>query len=97
MDNPLITLHTFGQRVWLDNLSRTLLREGGRYVGDWKRSLQDGKGRYDAADGSWYEGEWKDGQPHGQGEYRSPDGRLFSGTWKNGVFEGDMENDPNKT
>ena len=29
MDNPLITLHTLGQRVWLDNLSRTLLREGG--------------------------------------------------------------------
>jgi transaldolase len=29
MDNPLITLHTLGQRIWLDNLSRTLLREGG--------------------------------------------------------------------
>lgn len=29
MENPLITLHTLGQRVWLDNLSRTLLREGG--------------------------------------------------------------------
>jgi transaldolase len=28
MDNPLITLHTLGQRVWLDNLSRTLLKEG---------------------------------------------------------------------
>jgi transaldolase len=29
MENPLITLHTLGQRIWLDNLSRTLLREGG--------------------------------------------------------------------
>jgi transaldolase len=29
MTNPLITLHTLGQRVWLDNLSRTLLKEGG--------------------------------------------------------------------
>ena len=28
MDNPLITLHTLGQRVWLDNLSRTLLKSG---------------------------------------------------------------------
>jgi transaldolase len=27
--NPLIVLHTLGQRVWLDNLSRTLLEEGG--------------------------------------------------------------------
>ena len=75
----------------------TLLREGGRYVGDWKRSLQDGKGRYDAADGSWYLGEWQEGQPHGQGQYRTPDGRLFSGTWENGVYQGDMEDDPNRT
>lgn len=28
MENPLITLHTLGQRVWLDNLSRSLLKEG---------------------------------------------------------------------
>lgn len=28
MDNPLIKLHTLGQRIWLDNLSRSLLRDG---------------------------------------------------------------------
>lgn len=28
MENPLIKLHTLGQRVWLDNLSRNLLRDG---------------------------------------------------------------------
>ena len=28
MNNPLLTLHKLGQRVWLDNLSRTLLEEG---------------------------------------------------------------------
>src|SRR3954469_22761109 len=28
MNNPLITLHTLGQRIWLDNLSRTLLKDG---------------------------------------------------------------------
>ena len=28
MENPLIKLHTLGQRVWLDNLSRSLLRSG---------------------------------------------------------------------
>jgi transaldolase len=26
--NPLLELHALGQRIWLDNLSRTLLREG---------------------------------------------------------------------
>jgi transaldolase len=28
MNNPLIALHTLGQRIWLDNLSRTLLKNG---------------------------------------------------------------------
>lgn len=27
--NPLIEVKRFGQSIWLDNLSRTLLREGG--------------------------------------------------------------------
>jgi hypothetical protein len=77
----------------------TLIREGGRYSGDWKRSMQDGNGRFDAPDGSWYEGQWKEGQPHGSGQYQTPDGRLITGTWVDGVFEGDMEDDnnPNKT
>ena len=76
----------------------TLVREGGRYAGEWKRSMQHGTGRYDAPDGSWYEGEWKEGQPHGHGQYQTPDGRLFSGTWIDGVYEGDMDDDdPNKT
>ena len=26
--NPLLRLHAIGQRIWLDNLSRTLLQEG---------------------------------------------------------------------
>jgi hypothetical protein len=79
----------------------TLEREGGRYSGDWKHSMQDGSGRFDAPDGSWYEGEWKEGQPHGSGQYQTPDGRLVTGTWVDGVFEGDLEdqddNNPNKT
>jgi len=28
MENPLIILHTLGQRIWLDNLSRALLNDG---------------------------------------------------------------------
>ena len=28
MENPLLKLHTLGQRIWLDNLSRTLLKDG---------------------------------------------------------------------
>ena len=28
MENPLVALHSLGQRIWLDNLSRTMLRDG---------------------------------------------------------------------
>ncbi len=61
--------------------------------------MQDGDGRYDAADGSWYEGQWKEGQPHGHGRYQTPDGRVLVGEWVDGIYEGDMDtdDDPNKT
>jgi hypothetical protein len=78
----------------------TLVREGMRYSGDWKRSAQDGEGRYEGADGSWYQGQWKEGQPHGQGEYQGPDGRRISGTWVDGEFQDETEEDydnPNRT
>lgn len=84
---------------WADGKG-TLVREGMRYSGDWKRSTQDGYGRYEGEDGSWYEGEWKDGQPHGHGEYQSPDGRRLSGTWVEGEFQGEDDSydyQPNRT
>ena len=85
---------------WADGQG-TLEREGGRYTGEWKHSMQDGRGRFDAPDGSWYEGEWKQGKPHGNGQYQTPDGRLITGTWVDGEFEGGDEDDgaydPNKT
>jgi hypothetical protein len=89
------------QEGWAEGKG-TLEREGGRYAGEWKRSMQNGVGRYDAPDGSWYEGQWKDGKPHGQGQYQTPDGRLFTGEWVDGEFEGDLEQDeddgnPNRT
>ena len=60
---------------------------GGSYLGEWKRSLQHGRGRYDDADGSWYQGEWSDGQPHGRGQMMTPDGQLLRGYWNKGEFE----------
>lgn len=88
------------QGGWAEGKGTLTRAEGGRYSGDWKRSLQDGDGRYDAPDGSWYEGQWKEGQPHGHGQFRRPDGKLFIGEWVDGVYEGDMDQDddnPNKT
>jgi hypothetical protein len=85
---------------WADGQG-TLEREDGRYTGDWKRSLQDGRGRFEGRDGTTYEGEWKEGKPHGDGQMQLPDGRLITGTWVDGEFEGgedDSDDDnPNKT
>jgi len=47
---PLEPLRRHAQQGWAEGKERCL-REGGRYAGDWKRSLQDGNGRYDAPSG----------------------------------------------
>ncbi|MFZ9367335.1 MAG: hypothetical protein ACO25D_07195 [Burkholderiaceae bacterium] len=73
-----------------------LWRRGGAYVGEWKRSLQHGRGRYEDEDGSWYHGEWAEGVPHGRGKMRTPDGKVLDGEWNKGEW---VEPDamPNRT
>jgi hypothetical protein len=64
-----------------------MVRGSGVYVGEWKKSMQHGKGRFEDADGSWYQGEWEDGQPHGRGQMLTPEGELLKGYWNKGEFE----------
>jgi hypothetical protein len=73
-----------------------LWRRGGAYVGEWKRSMQHGRGRYEDEDGSWYQGEWAEGVPHGRGKMRTPDGKVLGGEWNKGEW---VEPDamPNRT
>jgi len=73
-------------RGWAEGKGK-LTRNDGVYAGEWKNSLQEGKGRYEHEDGSWYEGAWSEGKPHGHGQMRTPDGKLFSGTWYHGEYE----------
>lgn len=65
----------------------TLRRGGSAYVGEFKQSLQHGRGRYEDADGSWYSGEWSEGVPHGRGQMLTPDGKLLKGFWNKGEYE----------
>jgi hypothetical protein len=73
-----------------------LWRRGGAYVGEWKRSMQHGRGRYEDEDGSWYQGEWAEGVPHGAGKMRTPDGKVMEGNWIHGDLEA-PDAMPNKT
>jgi len=73
-----------------------LVRPGAQYVGEWKKSMQHGRGRLDDADGSWYQGEWSEGLPHGRGQMLTPDGKLLKGDWNRGEFE-DEGAMPNRT
>jgi hypothetical protein len=90
---------------WAEGRGALAKTDGGKYIGDWKHSMQEGSGRYEAPDGSWYQGEWKNGMPNGQGEYRQADGRSFVGEWVDGVYQSgepeeqdqDEQPDPNRT
>ena len=64
-----------------------LKRGSGVYIGELKKSMQHGKGRFEDADGSWYQGEWEEGQPHGRGQMLTPDGQLLKGYWNKGEYE----------
>jgi hypothetical protein len=77
-----------GQLVkgWAEGQGK-LTRKDGVYTGEWKHSLQNGKGRYQHEDGTWYQGGWKDGKPHGHGQMLTPEGKIFSGTWYDGYYE----------
>ena len=86
--NGIVTDTYEGQLVkgWAEGEGK-LTRKDGVYTGEWKNSLQNGKGRYQHEDGTWYQGGWKDGKPHGHGQMLTPEGKIFSGTWYDGYYE----------
>jgi len=59
----------------------------GKYTGDCKNGLADGKGIAEGKDK--YEGKFKKGFPNGQGIYTWSTGEVYDGTWKEGKRHGD--------
>jgi len=43
------------KRIKLDVI---YMKNGGRYEGEWKEGMRDGKGKHTWPDGSYYDGEW---------------------------------------
>jgi hypothetical protein len=59
----------------------------GKYTGDCKNGLADGKGIAEGKDK--YEGKFKKGLPNGQGTYTWSTGEVFKGGWEEGKKDGE--------
>jgi len=59
----------------------------GKYTGDCKNGLADGKGVAEGTDK--YEGKFKKGLPNGQGTYTWSTGEVYKGSWSEGKKHGD--------
>ena len=71
------------------NLKPGIRFEGGRYVGQLRKNVPNGYGKFYGDKGSFYDGHWKDGKRDGFGIYVAPHEYLNVGEWKANVFKGE--------
>jgi hypothetical protein len=64
------------------------LRNGNKYVGEFRDDKFHGQGTYTWSNGEKYVGEFRDGNFHGQGTYTFPDGRKHVGEYRDDNFNG---------
>lgn len=60
----------------------------GRYVGNFRDGLFDGKGVYISSDGMRYDGEWKNGNFEGHGKLTFASGLRYEGQFRANTFSG---------
>ncbi|KAL3815674.1 hypothetical protein ACHAXA_006567 [Cyclostephanos tholiformis] len=63
-------------------------QECGKYVGQFRQSLRNGRGVYTLPDGSVYDGEFRDNIQNGYGVFHWPDGTIYEGPWRDGKRHG---------
>ena len=59
-----------------------VLKDGSKYVGEFKNSLPYGQGTETDANGDKYVGEWIEGSKHGHGYRTHSNGDKYVGEWK---------------
>ncbi len=64
------------------------LKDGGKYLGEFKNRKYDGIGELFYANRDYYKGDWKEGLYHGKGNFISTNGIKYTGGWKNGLKDG---------
>jgi hypothetical protein len=67
------------------------------FLGNFRKGLPDGEGKYIWRNGSWYKGNWKQGKREGQGTYATLNtgkdnvALITKGYWKNDEYKGEFE------
>lgn len=61
---------------------------GGRYEGEYRDGVINGRGVYTFASGNRYDGEWRDGKRTGRGIFTWTNGNRFEGEWLDGKRSG---------
>ncbi len=62
--------------------------DGGKYDGEWRADMFEGRGVMTFSDGGRYEGEWRAGMYDGRGVQTLADGEVYDGEFKADVSEG---------
>ena len=70
------------------NISQKIEYDNGKYVGEIKNNMRDGKGVYYYNSDNRYEGDWKNDKREGKGILISSSGAKYEGDWKNDKKEG---------
>jgi len=73
-----------------------MLKNGVKYIGEFKNGEINGKGILYYADGRKYEGNWLNRYPNGHGTMTFPGGIVLKSNWKNGIAV-DEKGNPQKT
>jgi hypothetical protein len=61
---------------------------GGRYEGEYRDGVMNGRGVATFESGNRYDGEWQDGRRTGRGVFTWPNGNRFEGQWEDGKRTG---------
>ena len=74
--------------IWNDCQGTHTLRDGQKYVGEWKDGKGNGQGIFTWPDGAKYVGEVRNGTKNGQGVFTWRNGEKYVGDWQEDKFNG---------
>ena len=70
------------------NIHRIQIYPDGKYIGEFKNGMRDGKGIFYFNDGARYEGDYKCDKREGKGILYYPNGNIYQGDYKNNKKDG---------